>query len=170
MRRYVKNLRQYITEALNRAEWLNYKNDTALNAPDPDDDLQNVAALVQRLLNVDDPASLLFTGDEISISQDYRYFVETIIPRAEVMDEGATNENGYVAYYTLYQSGDKFFVKFDIKDSYEYSYIFIREEDYDYFDKFDKPIVPQPEQAPETPQTPQEAAPAQPAGGGATLV
>lgn len=169
MNRYVKNLREYLTEALNKTEWLNYKTDTALNAPDPGSDISDVAALVQRMLNVDDPAGLLFTGDEISISQDYRYFVESVIPKSEVKDEGTLPDSGYVAYYSLYQNVDKFFLKLDIKDSYEYSYIFIRAEDYDYFDKLDSPMVPQPAEQPPPEQTPAQSVPAQPEGGGPLL-
>jgi len=78
MYRYVKNLEEYLTEALNKAEWLNYKNDTALNSPQPDEDIENTATLIQRLLNVDDPALLLFTGDDISIGDDYKYFVNQV--------------------------------------------------------------------------------------------
>lgn len=167
MKRYVKNLREFLTEALNKSEWLNYKNDTGLNTPDPSDDLSKTAALVQKLLNVDDPAQLLFTGDDVSISQDYKYFLEQVIPKSDKKEEGNMPDSGYTAYYALYQNGEKFFVKFDVKDSSEYSYIFIREEDYEYFDKLDAPMVPQLAEKPPQPETPAQAVPAQP-GGGAT--
>lgn len=170
MRRYVKNIIEYLTEALNKAEWLNYKSDSALNVPDPDDDISNMAALVQRLLNVDDPAKLLFTGDEVSIGEDYRYFVENVIPKSEQIDSGTyPDSNSFTAYYSLYKENDRFFVKIDIKGTYEYSYIFIKEEDYDYFDALDAPVVPKTiEEKPEE-ETPAQAAPAQPAGGGGGL-
>ncbi len=170
MYRYVKNLGEFLTEALNKAEWLNYKNDTALNSPDPDPDIEKTATLVQRLLNVDDPAILLFTGDDISIGDDYKYFVNQVIPKSEKKDEGTFEDAGYAAYYTLYQNGEKFFVKLDVKDVYEYSYIFIRQEDYEYFDKLEAPMVPPPAQAEKPEAAPAQAAPAQPAGGGASLV
>ena len=172
MRRYVKNLSEYmIGEALNKAEWLNYKNETSLNSPNPDQDILNVSILVQKLLNVDDASKILFTGEDVTISEDFRYFTERLIPSSEKKDEGTYNESGYMAYYTLYQNGNAFFVKFDIRDAYEYSYIFIRESDYDYFDKLDAPVIP--ELPAETPvqETPTEEAPAQPRGqGGGGLV
>lgn len=170
MYRYVKNLEEYLTEALNKAEWLNYKNDTALNSPQPDEDIENTATLIQRLLNVDDPALLLFTGDDISIGDDYKYFVNQVISKSEKKDEGLHDDAGVAAYYTLYQNGEKFFVKLDVKGMYEYSYVFIRSEDYEYFDKLDAPMVPPPVEATPAQATPAQAAPAQPGGTGASLV
>lgn len=159
--RYVKNLRQFLTEALNKSEWQNYKTDTALVAPQPDKDIADVAELMMRLLNVDDPSQLLMTGDDVSIGEDYRYFVEKVIPESEKKDEG-TLESRATTYYTLYSNGDKFFVKLDVKDMYEYSYIFIRAEDYEYFDKKEEPMVPQSAAAPAA-----MPAPAQPGTPGA---
>ena len=173
MQRYVKNLAEYLTEALNKVEWLNYKNDTALNTPNPESDVSTVAAFIMKLLNVDDPAAVMFTGDDISISQDYKYFADGVVPKSEQMEEGTIPDAEYTAYYALYKVNDKFFVKMDIKDSYEYSYIFIKEEDYDFFNTMDAPTVPEPAEKPEEPEepeTPAQAAPAQPGGTGATLV
>lgn len=165
MERYVKTLDEYLTEALNQTEWLNYKTETGLNLPDPDTDLSMVAALIQRLLNVNDPEQLIFCGDDVSIGEDYTYFIQQVIPKSEKKDEGSYNKGNYIAYYTLYENDERFFVKFDVKDMHEFSYIFIRQEDYDYFDKLDAPAVPQPQEAPEEETQPQEETPAQPAGG-----
>ena len=170
MRRYVKNLSEYLTEALNKTEWLNYKNDTALNSPDPDTDISDTSALILRLMNMDNPADLLFTGDDVSIGEDYRYFIESILPKSEKVDEGIFPSTEYSAYYTLYKNGDRFFIKYDIKGTYEYSYVFINKNDYDYFDSLDQPMVPRPPEEPQVQATPAEEAPAQPAGAGATLV
>lgn len=165
--RYVKNIREFLTEALNKVEWENYKTDTALVSPQPDNDIMDVATLVMRLLNVDDPAQLLVTGDDVSIGQDYKYFVEKVIPESEKEEEG-TQDGPAITYYTLYSNGDKFFVKLDVKDTYEYSYIFIKSEDFDYFNKKEEPTVPQPTTAAPAPTAPaQPGAPGAEAGGGA---
>ena len=82
MNRYVKNLREYLTESLNQVEWLNYKNDSALNSPNPSEDVLRVAAFVQGVLNVDDASALLFTGADVSIGEDYAYFIDKVIPKS----------------------------------------------------------------------------------------
>jgi hypothetical protein len=171
MNRYVKNIREFLTEALNKTEWQNYKTDTALVSPQPDSDIMDVATLVMRLLNVDDPAQLLLTGDDMSISQDYRYFVEKVIPESEKEEEG-TQDGPATTYYTLYSNGDKFFVKLDVRDMHEYSYIFIRSEDYDYFNQKDAPTVPQPTAAAPAQAAPAPAQPGAPGaeGGGGGLL
>ena len=171
MRRYVKNHIEYLTEALNKTEWMNYKNDTALNAPNPSADITETAALIQKLLNVDDPVKILFTGDEVSIGGDYKYFIDSVIPKSQVKENETYPSTSYSAFYTLYQLNDKFFIKTDIKDTYEYSYIFIKEEDYDFFNKLDNPTVPPPPEQTQPAQTQAQAAPTPQADTGtATLV
>lgn len=165
MERYVKNITRYLTEALNKSEWLNYKTETALNTPNPDGDISRVATFMQKLLNVDDPSTLLFTGDDVSIGEDYKYFVDSIIPKSEEKKSGTYPAADYTAFYTLYSSRDRFFVKFDVRDMREFSYIFIRESDYEYFDGLDAPIVPGISATAAQP-TPAQSVPAQPGGGG----
>ena len=170
MNRYVKNLREYLTESLNQMEWLNYKADSALNSPNPSEDVLRVAAFVQGALNVDDASALLFTGADVSIGEDYAYFIDEVIPKStEEKDKSKSYEgDGYTAFCTVYKNGDKFFAKADIRSQGEFSYIFIRQEDYEYFDTIDAPVIPQIQQKTQ-PQAAQAEAPglgASPPGGG----
>ena len=138
MNRYVRS----IYEALTKAEWLNYKEQTTVG-PDSSDDVMRTSELLYSLLSVDDPAALLFTGDDVSLGDDYKYFMQVLVPQAKEIKHDRIPGISFTEYYRLFQYKDKFFVILDIRDEYEYSYLFIRTEDYEFFDKIDKPIVPE---------------------------
>lgn len=173
MRQYVKNISRFLTEALNKVEWLNYKDQTTVGA-DSSNDVQLTSELLLNLLNVDDTAALLFTGVDVSIGDDYAYFLNILVPQAQLIKHDKVPNLSFIQYYKLYQYKEKFFVILEIRDDYEYSYVFIRVEDYEFFDKIDQPVVPEltkPVQAAkETPPVQTTAAEAAQGAAGASIV
>lgn len=152
MHKFVPSIMDYVAESLNKIEWLNYKSDTSLNMPNVDEDINDVAAVVLRMLNENDPEKIIFTGSDISIGLDYKYFTENLVSKAQKKDETSIEKDGMYIYCALYGIDEHFFVQLDIRDTYEYSYVFMRESDFQFFNDIDKPIVPQPQQEQVPPQ------------------
>ena len=126
---------QFTNEALNKDEWLNYKDDTYLTLEKPKPDTSQVAQIIKRLLETEDVSEILFTGSDIGFGEDFKYFYLHIIPKAQTLKSDVIQFDDYTVYFMHYIYQDMPFVTIDIKDTYEYSYVFIKEEHYEKFNE-----------------------------------
>jgi len=132
---YVKNYFQYIKEALSKDQWFNYKEDTYLKMDNPGQDELRVANKVMELLDINDPSKIAFTSNNDQFNYDYRFFTETIFPSAKKELESGIKFEDYIVFYTLYTYQEKKIAVIYIKDTTDISYIFIKQEDFDFFGK-----------------------------------
>jgi hypothetical protein len=130
---FVKNFIEFINEGLNKEQWFNYKDDTYLKVDNPGEDEIKVANKVMELLQTNDPAKITFTSDNDSFNYDYRFFKETILPTATKKLASGIKFTDYVVFYELYDYKEKPIVAIYIKDNNDVSYMFIKQDDFEFF-------------------------------------
>jgi hypothetical protein len=130
---YVKNFHEFINEGLNKEQWLNYKEDTYLTLDNPGDDEVRVAKKVMELLQENNPTNILFTTDTDSLNYDYDMFKKEVLSKSVKKLENAIKFEDYVAYYEHYEYEEKPIVVIYVKDMQDSSYIFIKNEDFEFF-------------------------------------
>ena len=146
---YVKNLKEFLKEGLSADQWFNYKEDTYLKLENPGDDELRVANKVMELLGINDVGKILFTSSGDEYNQDYKYFKETVIPASKKELAAGFKFDEYVVFYEHYTYKEKNFVIIFIKDTVDISYIFIKEEDRDFYNELLGGDGPDEEQQPE---------------------
>ena len=132
---YVKNLFEFINEGLSKDEWFNYKDDTYLKLDNPGDEELRIANKVMELLDLNDISKITFTSNNDNFNYDYKFFSRTILPAAVKKLESGIKFDDYVVYYTLYEYKEKKIVAIYIKDNIDISYIFIKQDDFEFFSK-----------------------------------
>ena len=132
---YVKNLQQFLKEGLSEDQWFNYKEDTYLKLDNPGDDELRVANKVMELLETNDAANIIFTSNGDEYNQDYKFFKEKVLPAADKKLASGIKFDEYVVYYEHYVYQEKSLVVIFVKDVVDVSYIFIKEEDRDFFNE-----------------------------------
>ena len=133
---YVKNIFQFINEGLNKEQWLNYKNDTYLKGENPGTDELRIANLIMKLMKINDASKILFTTNNDSFDYDYASFMEEVVTKSKKIQSSGITFDDYTVYYDLYEYKSKIFCVVFVKDSANLSYIFISEDDYEFYNEF----------------------------------
>lgn len=135
----MKEFDDFINERLNQEAWLKLKEDTAMSFNDTQYNVDDVIKSVVNLMNakVED---LVFTANDVGGKEDFTYFKSHIINHSKKMSEETARGTDYTLYLTHYMYEDsKSFVMVEVKDTYEYSFIVINKNDFEFYNEATKP-------------------------------
>lgn len=112
------------------SNWQNYKDDTTLNAKDT----SMIEEAVLKAFEITDPSLLIFTTNDTGLGEDYMFFTD-IVRNLKPLAVRTLNLPGYIVYISAFDYENKRIVTVDVmnNENYTYNYVFIKNEDFNFF-------------------------------------
>ena len=112
------------------SNWQNYKDDTTLNAKDT----SMIEEAVLKAFEITDPSLLIFTTNDTGLGEDYMFFTD-IVRNLKPLAVRTLNLPGYIVYISAFDYENKRVVTVDVmnNENYTYNYVFIKNEDFNFF-------------------------------------
>lgn len=120
-----------INEALDPTNWLNLNADTTNASEYQDPIFLETSEHIQRLLEEPDQTKILFISPELGLGADFLLFDKDIIPHSAKVKDHAVVNGTVMNYLHLYKYQDIPFVLAEFRDTYEYGYVFIVQDQFD---------------------------------------
>ena len=124
----------YILENLLITNWRNYGTDTDIASDKTAKDSSEISEVILRSFQVDDPAQIIFTSNDLGLGEDFMFFTD-IIRGIKPLHMRTLNMPGYIVYISTYDYEGKVIVAADIMDNENFAtnYIFIKNDDFSFF-------------------------------------
>jgi len=129
----MKEFYNFINERLNKTEWISFQSDSPIPDIIEHGSIEKLVNAVTDLLQAK-PENLLFTVNTPGDSEDFGFFKMHILAKSEQVDDVTLRSIDQTTYLTKYKYNDKSFVIVEIRDPYEYSFIIINQNDFEFFD------------------------------------
>jgi len=130
----MKEFINFINERLNRQEWLNYDDEEAPVSPNLSTNISELYNYILKSMN-SDASNLLYTTSHMKVGEDFTFFKSHIIDKSEQQSSKTIHASETQIYITAYlYSETKPFMLVEIRDPYEYSFVIINENDFEFFD------------------------------------
>ena len=129
----------FLNEALDPEAWLSLKTDTSNKFTIPSPKFETVSNHIAHLLRVSDIADIIFISPDpgfLDMNKDYLIINNKVMELAKEITNKVVNEGDITTYLHLYKYEEIHFVLAEMRDIYEYGFVFITKEDFNKLNEF----------------------------------